>query len=842
MDRNETEQALTQRVWQAALAGLLHDVGKFSQRAGVGTNVEFKGGEKREIGYKHAEDSATFVDEYVPVHLRREMQAVRYHHKPQNIPVEQQEMRLWAKIIHLADSFAAHERETGAELKSKPVDTGLVPILAKVELLHNVMTPEAWRYRVGKLELSDDALFPIPSEQEAAGEKVYAELWDEMGQELEAWKKSPAWNELSLEAYFVTLMAFLRKYLSYVPSATPWQADAEKRTLPDVSLYDHLKVTAALAACLRAGFDEKRLEEMTTAEERPVAVLVRGDWSGIQNFIFRITRAEGEGVYEKAAKRLRGRSFFLGLVGDVVVDWLTRQLGVTPANVLYSGGGRFDLLAPIGCEARVQELEHEINEWLLKQYYGELDVRMAFVEVKPSDLNNMQKVYDDVETILIERKQQKWLPDLNADFFEPKWEKYHACNVCHVTPLDEKDVCRECLQHLDIGKELPRTSHIALVQGQIENSQDAAVLWFDKFDLSVALCRRESISTLGGRLREKQLHGVIYRLNETNDFWTKDAAPFIGQSFRFLANSVPLARQDIHLQGTGPVNKGDTLHFGAIAACSTGAERIGILKADVDRLGLIFSLGIQSASISRVAALSGAVDLFFAGWLNRMCEKVFVEWREKQNERAAKRQEASALRNQVDGLFYVMYSGGDDLFVVGPWDATLELAKTLYADFTRYVCENPNITLSAGYVQVKPHYPVQRFAELVEGALKRAKNTKPNDDQEGRNQITAFGETVKWSGDGASFLSLYDLAGKLETQVEDKQIPRTLVHDLSRTEKIKSKATKEEKPLFSPRLYYALTRRLKEARRDELLKEDAIKNLEHFAFIANYVSLCTRKE
>lgn len=791
MNMTTSETEMQTRVWQAALAGLLFVPMRDSL---IGNNLP------------------TIATDAVKFTLR--------------------------ELVELADKLSVGKGEKGATEKSKPVETGLVPILARVSLLYYAPNPEGWRYRVGKLELSEDAVFPISREQEAASGKIYSDLWEkEMHSELDAWKKSAGWNELSLEAYFVTLLAFYRKYLSYVPSASPWQADKDDRVPPDVSLYDHLKVTAALAACLRAGFDDDSLASMATTYDKPIAMLVRGDWSGIQNFIYRIARADNERSYENVAKRLRGRSFYLGLLGDVIVDWVIRKLNLTPANIIYSGGGRFDLLVPIGCQARVQELEQEINAWLLSNYYGELDLRMACVEIKSSDVENMKDAYDAVETILIERKQQKWFGTLSSEnFLKPKWEKHHACKVCSVTPLKDPGVCDECEKHLKIGSALPRTDYLVFAYGDVKGSGDVVTLPFDEFGVSVLLQSAKEIEALS-------THAVIYRLNETNEFWSADASSLVGQSFRFMANAVPRALERIEFGGreAETIEKGTPLHFGAIAACSSGAQRIGILKADVDRLGLIFSLGVQPASLSRVSALSGAVDLFFAGWLNRMCDNVFEKWKEEQEKRAVKQLEANPLRGKVDGLFYVMYSGGDDLFIVGPWDATLALAEKLHDDFTRYACENPNLTLSAGYVQVKPHYPVQRFAELVDAALRQSKNPK-TENGEGRNRITAFGETVAWSNAGTGFENLYKLAVKIQAQVEGKEIPRSLIHDLSQTEKVKSKATREEKPLFSPRLYYTLTRRLKEAQRDELLQEDAIKTLTHFAFIANYVSLSTRKE
>jgi CRISPR-associated protein Csm1 len=119
-----------------------------------------------------------------------------------------------------------------------------------------------------------------------------------------------------------------------------------------------------------------------------------------------------------------------------------------------------------------------------------------------------------------------------------------------------------------------------------------------------------------------------------------------------------------------------------------------------------------------------------------------------------------------------MYAGGDDLLVVGPWDAAIAFAQELQEDFRRFCAGNANMTLSAAVECIKPHYPVRRFARLLADAIEEAKGV--------RNCIRLFGTTVPWADGAGGLESLLDLGRSLADGVLAKKIPRTLVHDLLR--------------------------------------------------------------
>ena len=73
---------------------------------------------------------------------------------------------------------------------------------------------------------------------------------------------------------------------------------------------------------------------------KPVALLIGGDISGIQKFIYTIAS-------KKAAKTLRGRSFYLQLLTEAVLRFVLGELELPYTNVIYAGGGHFFLLAPL---------------------------------------------------------------------------------------------------------------------------------------------------------------------------------------------------------------------------------------------------------------------------------------------------------------------------------------------------------------------------------------------------------------------------------------------------------------------------------------------------------------
>ena len=727
------ERAL--KTWSSALAGLLH-------------------GLNNQLG----ED---FITPYIPDHLR---QPVEVSGQPYSLD-------------QIADWWLA----------GQPVGKGkdhrtLIPILTRAELASPV-PPSAWRYPLAPLQIETEVVYPV-SETDLPPDALAA-LLKQMADELRTWQSSlgKAWDKQDLPTYLVTMLAVLRKYLWCIPVSTTTPA-------ADIPLYEHQRLVSAVAACL--SFDDRK---SLPRQDEAAVLLVRGDLSGIQSFIYRITRPEAE--TEHVAKRLRGRSFYLSLLVEVAVDWMLREIGLPPNNALFVGGGRFDLLLPLSATEQVGKLHQAIEEWLLQQFHGELGLQIATCEARPSDFADMRPVYQVLDARLEESKRQKWRTHLaDPEFYGPGQKLWHVCRVCQLTPLAQAGTCDLCKQHALIGKHLPYAhSLVYYYSGQQDKLPNEQVVDFSDspFKVQVGLLRTDD--AIAAVLSSGSI-GLVSSLNLTADF----IHPGLPSTFRFLANTAPRARKTLRFGSAQPLEEGDVLHFEALAELSQGAKRLGVLKADVDHLGLIMSEGLFEQNsglrptIARVAALSSALDLFFAGQLNQVCQRVSAE--------ICQSPATHLHADDVDGLFYIMYSGGDDLFIVGPWDATLELAARLRDEFARFTSGNPNLTISAGFIQVKPRYPTQKFAELVDEHEKAAK-------QGGRNRIAAFGEVMEWEGGANSFAALCSLADDLQTEIESQRIPRGLIPDLGQVHRQHDQGKRQPLyPMWTPRLYYTLARRL----------------------------------
>ncbi|MCD8479083.1 MAG: hypothetical protein LRZ88_01885 [Candidatus Cloacimonetes bacterium] len=110
-----------------------------------------------------------------------------------------------------------------------------------------------------------------------------------------------------------------------------------------------------------------------------------------------------------------------------------------------------------------------------------------------------------------------------------------------------------------------------------------------------------------------------------------------------------------------------------------GVPLNAVLKGDVDNLGNIFSLGLrynrngrksdQGFSITQYATLSATIDWFFSAYLPALIDAT------------------PKYHNKV----YIVYTGGDDFCLIGPWNLMLDLAIDLDRQFKAYCGDHPDL-------------------------------------------------------------------------------------------------------------------------------------------------------
>jgi len=707
---------MSDTLYTIALAGLLHDIGKFMQRAELEKDFpEIKGNYAEfcpnERGYLHAAHTAYFIQHFVPDGLvdKAELYQAAHHHVSGP-----------GDLYREADCLSSGMERYGDESDSDNFkEVRLHSVFDMVELQYAIRDKEGhlnsrWKHYLTPLSQGyGQEQYPKFAEGATLsdGGFTYRRLWKGFIAEVEDLGVAT-----DISSYFNELLWLLEKYTWCIPSAT--------NVFPDISLFDHAKTTAAIASAQHlVGKGEKAGEADF--------ILYGGDISGIQEYIFKISQSQGVGGI---AKRLRGRSFYVAMLSEVLSRYLLYELDLTLANVNFCGGGNFELLLPntVSAGKKLDIFEQDVNDWLLEQFHGELGFVAAKLTMTRNELRTAYAVRkDELNDALTAAKLKKYRTHLDqAGFWQEKASsgKKTVCRSCNLNLITSGDVCGSCDQDRKIGEILPVARYLSFAR----NAQSNESLSFGKFGAVTLWKEGEDIS----RIRASS--STVYALEEE--------APEVKALFR-LARTVPKALTTLDLPTEADENDNTTVHAGrplsftTLADMACGDKRIGILKMDVDNLGFIFSMGLEAPpesakqgnlrSISRLSTMSRQMAAFFSTHLDAICTRVFEKWRDDPVTRWEN-------KDAVSNIFYLIFAGGDDVVIVGPWDRIIELAREIRKEFKDFTCHNPNITLSAGIYICKPKYPISHAVKKAEDALKQSKG-------KGRNRITVMGETVVWA-------------------------------------------------------------------------------------------------
>lgn len=645
-------------------ASLLHDIGKFWQ------GIDVKG--------KHAELSAKFIRQYFP-QLERAASLVDLHHE--NETGEEYKM---LKILVIADWLSSGERKE-IEEERKRKETPMLSIFSEVNLEGREKAKDM--YLVPTIY---DPFQPIyPSLEIGDISSSYKALWESFIRDIEKIKIK------DINGLFETLFYIIKKHCLFIPSAV-------YKSIPDISLFDHAKTTCAIANCLYRINDikyfdtlmnalRKRGENLNEMEEKALKeekfLLIGGDISGIQKFIYTI-------ISKKAVKGLKGRSFHLEILSKILARYILEKLGLSIANLIYCAGGHFYILAPIDAKEKIKEMRKDIANKLFGIYKGGLYIALDSIPISAMDflIKEGKTKFSKKWAFLIEklytRKKKKFEEIIKEEIFKP---------------IDAKDVCRICGFPIKNDKEV--------VTGEDEI-------------IKCKLC--DGFENLTKEMKKKYM--IVKKVNGLEDGWKEPFSCF-GYTIEF-SHFIPYDESIVMVYKINDTNfdeinnsmgftfylATETERLNELAERAKGLKRWGILKGDVDNLGMIFSEGLENTSISRISTLSSMISFFFSGRMNKICEKYMEERK-----------------------IYGIYSGGDDFFIIGSWDILPSLAKDIYNDFRKFTCYNPSITLSMA-VSIAPSikYPVYKLANVVNGELeeKAKKNNK--------NAIVFLGKAIKW--------------------------------------------------------------------------------------------------
>lgn len=806
------------------LAALLHDIGKFYARSSrvISAFKELNEGTAHPIiSERIIEGKFSNCLKNIGMDIELLKKLIRHHHEDPRFPEECLVQSLsgaektLALIVSKADNYSSSERYEEVAQSYATYETALMDsIFSRVfSDSYEVEEKKTKRLKIKPATLAPENIFPQEIERSS-----WSSIVENFGREL---------GKIEAETFdgiFTILLSLIQKYC--------WSTPSDKtREVLDISLADHLKTTSAIAACLfkfHTNSNSLNQKEIENKEAEKFA-LICGDLSGIQQFIYDIAEVGIGGV----AKRLRARSFKLSVLTEIAAHCILHELNLPISCLLFSSGGRFYILAPADSISinKLEKKKADIEKWLITNYQGEIAINIAYKKLKPTQFSSGGESTERFSSIWKSLAQEvgksklqifktalissnNWTPNFISETeFEDDPEG--VCRSCHkfpaIKPFSGSKICDLCDEDLLVGKKLVSAKYLLFYK----DTNKGDLSFFDRYSIM-----------LSDKAEEDSNLYLICTLNDTELNLTQPS------TFKFIANYVPVAKnkrelesycrncreaEDCELKRSAyPL----TLSFTCLAQKSKGSKYLGVLKADVDYLGTILAEGISDLSISRLTTFSNYLDLFFSGYIPYLMKNKYPDT-------------------------YIVYAGGDDLLIAGPWDQMVSISKNIFDRFREFVCFNPKIDLSSGIILSRPGFPFSNCAELVSGELEKSKSA-------GRKRLSALGATFEWN----NFNEIFGFGEMLVSALENKQVSSSFVYKLLTFEDMYQQTKKGDNSayLYLPRLSYMIRRNLYD-NKDEpknkelievlkrLLKPDGeVKLMENLKFPVNYALLSHRGE
>ena len=730
---------------EVILAAMFHDIGKFGQRAGAERSDQLIETYCRKYrGYHthlHVLNTDHFLENILPLPacLGLDRQTIAKmaanHHKPEWSVLEESCLVIADFLASGADRYKDEEQN---EEKGYIRDR-LVSIFEEIELQrHKFDVGEAQTYRLCPI---DEDPYPKKLEKPDAkkGQDEYHKHWQAFTEHLKNNEILHS-KELSFNQYLGALCTSLEKYLWCVPAAS-------FNAIPDISLYDHGYLTASIAQALYRYHEEMGSKPYNTIDDKNVEkfMLYGGDLSGIQNYIFDINKSHAAGV----AKLYRARSFYLQMVTKSLVLELLERLDLYTVALVMDAAGKFMLLLPN--TDRVQqttiEFEQELERVFLKSFKGRLTLNTVSVTASFNDLlleqfnSTLNRFFDELE----KQKLRKFRHFLASEKFDPliQDELYvhdydGHCQICEIEIINQNSsnrfakqfkndsykVCKTCYQQVCIiGRDLPQEEKIYFYLSKSKElrheTSDLLLKW------KICFLKEDDLSSLD--LIEPR--GFLFNRKQHKDYAFHPVAGHMplmdqGDVDYWEKNLRKKDKEEESMEVCAPKTFEMIAHSDKHVREIRGKAFLGALKADVDNLGFIFSIGFENKehtklSISRFASLSRMLNYFFSVKL------------------------VETIRDNFPNI-YVIFAGGDDLFFLGPWVELIRFSEILREKFTRFTAYNRDITLSAGLGVYKPALPVRNIAHSAEELLEQSKQHPLDQDVKEKNAVTLFDETVNW--------------------------------------------------------------------------------------------------
>ena len=618
------------------------------------------------------------------------LDCVRYHHSEalKNADIGNDSL---CYITYIADNIAAFSDKR----KNDTVDGGFVRDTS-CESVFNILNggKNSASYQPMMLTEKNEINYPSQSNKEYS-EEFYERVLDGL--------KGPLRDIEYSAGYINSLCEVFEAYTSFIPSS------AQSGESRDISLYDHVKLTAALAMCIydyahSNDIHDLKNELYDNAEkfyDKKAFLLYSADISGIQNFIYNIGS-------KSALKGLRARSFWLELAVESAVDDLLERLSLARCNVMYVGGGHTYLLLPNteNVRSEIARFEKELNLWLIDNFGSELYIGGGYSECSANSLRNkpegsygsiFTEVSHKISSAKVNRYSAQDIIKLNTP--DAKSDKERECAVCRrsdrLVEYKGMDCCEVCRSLLALSDSIIGDNSFFTVLSKRPEEGESVILPFGKY------LTAENEDQLTARMKNDSSYLRSYVKNKMYTGNRRTSRIWVGDYCK-------------------------EKEFGQFIEKCRGVKRLGVFRADIDDLGQTFVKGFGSEynTISRTSELSSKLSLFFKHDINTILRRpVFKLFHDLADDREVT----------------IVYSGGDDVFAVGSWDDIIGFAVDLRESFRKFSLGTLSISGGIGIFPEK--YPIYEMASdtgLLEDISKKMKDLNGN---AVKDSVTLFDES-----------------------------------------------------------------------------------------------------
>ena len=707
------------------LGALLHDIGKIVRRADLDSK------DHSEAGSKYLKDNNLLDDKYKEVY-----DMIDYHHAKYLSSANLREDSL-AYIVYEADNIASgidRVKYENEKIRGNEMDS-LNSIFNVIRIEKNNLK------KTFKLFDFDKNGFNMPTSSNIKlNNSDYKKIIDYIKDNLNSFKENINPEKLAI---------VLEACCSYFPSSS--YVDT-----PDISYYDHVKLTAAISACFYLYDKENNIQNFKEEyfsdidRNKKKFLLVSGEFSGIQNFIYTISS-------KMAMKSLRGRSFYLELFAEHIIDEILSTLELSRINLLYSGGSHFYLLLP-NTEKTKEILDiykEKINNFILERMGTTIYFEMVYTETSAEELGNgltkeiktenkvgelFRKTSSKVSKAKLSRYSLEQLKELfNENSSLNKIYSYtKECTICKKAE-DEKilennardfgdeagiELCDSCKGYINLGRDISKLYHTNdefIIEKKSEIEEGVVFPKYLEGYVSILINNKSYI------LKNMD---KIHRYYAINSNYTGDK----------LCRNIWVGNYNITENG-----KGNLIEFKELVKKSKGIERLAVFRADVDNLGTLFQSGFENkdskepyknVTLSKSVVLSRYLSDFFKRKINLILEK--KDAAKDNNELFKKYCDIICKNNSSPRDIVIVYSGGDDVFAIGTWNDIIEFSIDLRTAFKEFT--NDKITLSAGIGFFSENYPIHQMAEKTGNLESLAKANKDFSGKIIKNSVVLFGE------------------------------------------------------------------------------------------------------